>query len=63
MEITLPILKDCPRCGGTHYTLHFRRLRRPIECDWEVFRHWVSCPKTGEPILLAISSEGEEFVY
>lgn len=40
--------KLCPRCGGDHPGLVFKRLQRAAREQ----THWALCPTTGEPVML-----------
>lgn len=47
--------EKCPRCCGLHEALLFKKLaliNPPL-----YFSYWSMCPKTKEPILIAIVSE------
>ena len=39
-------LTECARCGG----FNFKLLKKPARD----YSHWLPCPVTGEPVLLAI---------
>ena len=43
-------VKSCARCGNNHDKLPFELLNNPTD----EFNHWGMCPKTNQPILLAI---------
>ena len=43
---------DCPRCGGAHAAITFRRMPK----SFDVFTHTGECPQTNSLILLSASS-------
>lgn len=46
------IVYKCARCGEDHAGLEMKKFTRPPE--WGPYTHWVSCPTTGEPILIRV---------
>jgi hypothetical protein len=43
-------VRGCARCEGDHDQVDFAAFkRRPAHAS-----HWALCPKTGEPVLLAV---------
>jgi len=53
-------LEGCSRCGESHKNLVFKEFINPqiVGKDEEnpdyVFNHWVMCPNTNEPIMIAL---------
>jgi hypothetical protein len=46
-------LANCPRCGGAHPALAWRRMLRPLARGTGlIWAHAALCPTTDEPILL-----------
>ncbi len=43
-------VKRCQRCGEDHDNLEFVPLFNPADD----FTHWTMCPKTNQPVTLAI---------
>lgn len=43
-------VEECPRCGGSHDSVLFRRFFRPPASLGDTL-YWTTCPGTDEPIL------------
>jgi len=54
-RIVVPQIEGCSRCGGDHEDVTFVKLSSPIGD----MTHWTTCPKIGEPILLAVTGQIE----
>ncbi len=54
-NITVPIIENCARCGGTHENIVFMGLAQPITVGAKLYAHWAPCPTNGEPIINRIS--------
>lgn len=49
-------VRSCQRCGTDHYKLEFQTLEHPADnYNW-----WATCPIVKEPVLLAITTDGEK---
>ena len=46
----------CPRCGGDHDMLTFKKMERSMG----KFTHWAECPRTGDPVMLNMTSREQE---
>lgn len=50
-------LRNCARCGKTHY-VEWKELTRQIRIfDQPHITHWAPCPINGEPILMRVIQE------
>lgn len=48
----------CARCGEDHTDLSPKTFQRPvIDEDGTVWDRWVTCPTTGDPILITTKPE------
>lgn len=52
-------VKCCARCGQDHKALHFDKLTKPGNILGVEFTHWASCPKSGEPVIMAITDDAQ----
>jgi len=61
-------IKRCARCGKNHQGLAVHSFDRCVVINpEEVYTHWATCPRTGDPILILYKelpeSEKEDFEY
>lgn len=47
-------IEACPRCGGDHGEVRFKRFRRPAALGAHTFPWWWTCPTTREPVIAYI---------
>lgn len=44
---------DCARCDEDHEAVKVQEFKTYMVCGEYVMTHWGTCPKSGEPILVA----------
>ena len=51
--VTVPVVKGCLRCGGTHKNVKFKLFKK---ANWKIDNNvrWAMCPETQEPMLLKV---------
>ncbi len=50
----------CARCGEDHRDLDVHTFLRPVVDPDGEWRYWLTCPVTGDPILMAVGPVPEE---
>lgn len=48
-------VRGCARCGGDHEHLQPKTFARPPKLSAGTIDAWVSCPSTGDPILIQVT--------
>lgn len=53
-ETLVTDVRCCARCGTDHERVTFRKFKRPVEGDNDMYTHWAMCSVSEDPILLDV---------